>query len=96
MNRMINNPVDEGWIALCICILANVTTEQAFRLVGNPERTGIYRKWTDTDFENIEAYRKDGLSWAEIGEIYRMHNQAVCRIYNKYKKGKRNETNRCK
>jgi hypothetical protein len=91
MNRWINTKQDEGWLALCICILANVTTEQAFRLVVNPEMTGIRRKWTAEDLENIEAYRKEGLSWAAIGNIYNKPGPSLNRLYNRYRKEKRCE-----
>lgn len=88
MNRIINDPIDEGWLALYICIIANVTTEHAFRLIENPESAGVYRKWTNEDLENVRAYRKEGLKWDEIGNIYNRTGPSMNRLYSRWRKGK--------
>lgn len=87
MNRWINTKQDEGWLALCICILANVTTEQAFRLVVNPEAAGVNRSWTEYDIQQIELDRKEGLTWPEIADKYNTGRTNVSSLYYRYKKG---------
>ena len=87
MNRLLNTKADEGFLALIICILANVTPEHAFKIIDNTENKGRYRKWTEYDFQQIELDRKERMSWAAIGEKYNTDGRSVSRIYNRRKKG---------
>ena len=86
MNRWLNDKTDEGWLALCICILANVTTEQAFRLMENPTTRRQNRRWTQEDFEEIEILRSEGFKWKDIAEMYNMSLRGVSEMYNRVKR----------
>ena len=76
--------MNEGYMALTVCILRNVTPEVAFKMLQG--KRYINRKWTSYDIEEIEIMRDNGMTWREIGNTYSVEAQDVCKMYNYHKK----------
>nr|DAY68079.1 MAG TPA: GcrA cell cycle regulator [Caudoviricetes sp.] len=78
----------DGWCALCISILRNVSPDQAFRLF----ETGVIyekRKWSWEDIDDIQSYRDQGLSWKDIAEIFNMNKSGLIKNFDYWKKNKK-------
>lgn len=76
--------MNEGYMALTICILRNVTPEVAFKMLQGKHY--INRKWTAYDVEEIEIMRSNGMTWREIGNAYGVEAQVAYKRYYYYKK----------
>lgn len=67
----INEKTLEGWVALAVCIIHDMTPNAALSKVGirlyNNEKN---RHWTAQDLERIEEMRLGGYKWDEIADIY--------------------------
>lgn len=85
MKRLFKDKADEGWAALLICILAHTTTERAFEFVENPEKNNRYKEWTVENIRDMEAFKKEGFSWTEIGDIYSLKGEVVAKAYSNWK-----------
>ena len=74
--------MNEGYMALTVSILRNVTPEVAFKMLQGDK----YRKWTANDVPEIEMMRQSGMTWREIGRNYGVTEQAACSMYYYQKK----------
>ena len=74
--------MNEGYMALTVSILRNVTPEVAFKMLEGSK----YRKWTANDVHEIEMMRQSGMTWREIGRVYGVTEQVACRMYYYHKK----------
>lgn len=73
--------MDEGYMALVISILRNVSPDTAFRMLNGEERWYERRHWTAEDVEEIEALRESGMTWRMIGNTYGVTAQVVYKMY---------------
>ena len=74
--------MNEGYMALTVSILRNVTPEAAFKMLeGNK-----YRKWTADDVPEIEMMRQSGMTWHKIGRAYGVTEQVAYKMYYYHKK----------
>ena len=76
--------MNEGYMALTVCILRNVTPEVAFKMLQGKHY--INRKWTAYDIEEIEIMRSNGMTWREIGNAYGVEAQVAYKMYYYHKK----------
>lgn len=76
MNQMLYREY-EGWLALVVCILGNVTPESAFHLL----EQGGRRQWTEDDIDLISQYRDEGVSWSEIARRFGATKVTVQRVW---------------
>lgn len=60
--------MNENWCALYLAIVCEYLPEDALKAVG--EARPIRHEWVREDIEDIIAYRKQGMPWKAIGEIY--------------------------
>lgn len=67
----------EGWMALVVCILGNVTPESAFYLL----EQGGRRQWTQDDIDLISQYRDEGVSWGEISKRFGANKLTLQRVW---------------
>lgn len=66
----------ENWCALCVCILRNVTPEQAFLLLEKNVKFTKNKNVTDEDIEHMIELRKEK-TFQEIGDLYGLNPGAV-------------------
>ena len=74
--------MNEGYMALTVCILRNVTPEEAFKMLEGKK----YRKWTADDVYKIAMMRNLGTKWREIGKVYGVTAQVAYKMYRYHKK----------
>lgn len=73
----------EGYMALCICILCNVSPDVAFRCY-ETGRANV--TWTCEDMQEITKLRERGLQWKEIADLLGADEKRIMKIYSYYKK----------
>lgn len=73
----------EGYMALCICILCNVSPDVAFRCY-ETGRANV--TWTCEDMQKIKALRQDGTKWQDIADEFCVDKGKLMKIYSYYKK----------
>lgn len=73
----------EGYMALCICILCNVSPDVAFRCY-ETGRANV--TWTCEDMKEITELREQGLQWKEIADLLGADEKRMMKIYSYYKK----------
>ena len=78
--------MDNNWAALCVAILTTNTVEQSLELIFEGKLSG--RILTDEDTEDMRKLKKQGLTYAELGEIYNIGASGICRRL-KYEKAVR-------
>lgn len=76
--------MNEGYEALLIAIICEVTTEDAFLMLRG-KRSRRNHKWTPEEMEDIKALRERGVQWAEIGSMYGVRWQTVAKRFSHYK-----------
>lgn len=78
--------MNEGYMALTICILRNVTPERAFRILDGDEQWVERRRWTAEDVNEIECLRTQGMTWKQIAKMYNTTKGNIFNVYNYHKK----------
>lgn len=73
----------DGYWALLFCLLANVTTEQAFTYIETGKMPSAGRMLTDKDDRGMVGLREAGMTYQEIGEI---HGIAASNAYKRIKR----------
>lgn len=68
----------ENWCAFIIAIELNVTVEQAFILYWKGKLSRHDRCITKEDVEDMREMKKQGMSYAAIGEIYGITASSAC------------------
>jgi DNA-binding CsgD family transcriptional regulator len=76
--------MNENWCALCVAILKNVTPEQAFDcLDGKLKNTNFNHGITEQDILDMIELKKN-YTYAEIGEMYGISENAVFKRMKRY------------
>lgn len=78
----------DGYAALYIAIVCNVPTQEAFLMLKGKKT--VNRHWTVEEMKDIEVYRENGASWAEIAYIFGANKDSIAKRFNdyKYKRGR--------
>ncbi len=73
MSDTCRNPLAVGYYALTLCILKNIVPEQAIAYI----ETGHHIKLSEKDVEDMRKFKKSGMSYRQIGEMYGITHEAV-------------------
>lgn len=78
--------MNEGYMALAVCILRNVTPERAFRILDGDKRCVERRHWTLEDINEIECLRTKGMTWKQIAQMYNTTKNNIFNVCKYHKK----------
>lgn len=76
--------MEENWYSLAISIVRKVTPEQAFGLLNNGKKPPI--KLVNQELKAMGLYKRLGLTWKQIGEMYGLEESGAYKRYKRYKK----------
>lgn len=75
--------MEENWYSLAISIIRKVTPEQAFGLFNNGKKPPI--RLENQELKAMGLYKKLGLTWKQIGEMYGLEESGAFNRYKRYK-----------
>jgi len=67
--------MEEGYMALYVAIVKQVTPEKAFDLLNGKKNSRAKkknRKWTDTEILMMEIMHSQGMKWADVARNFRI------------------------
>lgn len=83
--------MEENWYALIIAILLKQPPETSFQILEDGKKNRGKTSLSDNDTLDMIQYRKENLTYREIGEMYGLKDYVVykrIKYYNEHKKNR--------
>jgi hypothetical protein len=78
--------MNDNWAALCVSIVKGVSPEVAFLLLNNPGIKNYGYAFTDEDTKDMVEFKKQGLTYKEIADIYGLNKDMIFRRIKRFNK----------
>ncbi len=87
----VQDPLKVNWGALLLAVLKDYSPERAFRELVPWEMADRKQKWFEADIITMMQFRKEGVTFYEIGKRMGCDQAVVHRVLQQYEKKKRKE-----
>ncbi len=82
------DPLKLNYYALVISIMTGFSPERAFSEVDPHNQANRHLKYFEADLMNMEEMREQGMTYNEIGKVYRTNRDHAYRLLRDYRKRK--------